>query len=33
VDVWMDVSVGGWWLGGYVDGCIGRWMVVEWMYR
>jgi len=24
----MDVLVDGWWLGG----CVGRWMVVGWMY-
>jgi len=28
----MDVLVDGWWLGGCVDGCVGRWMVVGWMY-
>ena len=28
VDVWLNVSVGGWLLGGCVDGCFGRWMVV-----
>ena len=29
MDVWMDVSVGGWLLGG----CVGGWVVVEWTYR
>jgi len=28
VDVWLDVSVGGWFLGG----CFGRCVVVGWMY-
>jgi hypothetical protein len=32
VDVCMDVSLGGWWLGGYMDGCVGRLVVVGWMY-
>jgi len=27
----MDLSVGGWFLGGCVDGCV-RWLVVEWMH-
>ena len=31
MDVWMDASVGWWWLGGCMDGCVGRWMVVQWM--
>ena len=31
--MWMDVSVGGWWLGGYLDGCIGRLVVGGWMCR
>ena len=25
---WVDVSVGGWWLGGCMDGCVGKWKVV-----
>jgi len=29
-DVWMDVSVGGWCLGGCMDGCVGSWADV-WM--
>jgi len=32
VDMWMDVSVGGWWLSGCMDECVGRWVVVAWMY-
>jgi len=28
VDVWMDVSLGGWWLDGCMDGCVGKWVVV-----
>jgi len=31
MDVWMDVSVGGWCLGGCVDGCVGRCVVLEWV--
>ena len=27
----MDVSVGGWCLGGCVDGCVGRCVVLEWV--
>ena len=32
VDMWMDVSVGGWVLGGCMNGCVDRWVVVVWMY-
>jgi len=32
VDVRMDVSVGRCWLGGCMDGCVGRWVVVGWMF-
>jgi hypothetical protein len=28
LDTWMDMSVGVWTLGGYMDGCVGRWVVV-----
>ena len=28
--MWNDVSVGEWWLGGCVDGCVGSWVNV-WM--
>jgi len=28
----MDVSVGAWWLLGYVDGCVGRLVVVGFWY-
>ena len=28
----MVVSVGWWWLGGCVDGCVGRLVVVGWMF-
>jgi len=28
----MDVSVGGWWLGGCFVGCVGKWEVSGWMY-
>jgi len=31
VDVWMDVSVGGWYLGGCMDGCVNKCLVVGWM--
>jgi len=24
----MDVSVGGWWLCGCLDGCVGSWVYV-----
>ena len=24
----MDLSLGGWWLGGCVHGCVGRWVDV-----
>ena len=32
MDTWMVVSVGGWWLGGYMDGCVCRCVLVGWMY-
>jgi len=28
----MDVSVGCWLLGGCMDACVGRFVVVGWMY-
>ena len=31
MDTWMDVSVGGSRLGGYMDVCVGRWVVVGWI--
>ena len=31
VDVWMDISVSAWCLGGFMDGCVGRLVVVGWM--
>jgi len=27
----VDISVGGWWLRGFVDGFVGMWFVVGWM--
>ena len=33
VDTWMDVSVGGWLLGGCMIECVGSWVVFEWMYE
>jgi len=30
---WMVVSVGGKLLVGCVDGCVGRWVVVVWIYE
>jgi len=32
VDVWSDVSIGIWWLVGYMIGCVGKWDVVGWIY-
>ena len=29
----MNVSVGGWWLGGYMDGLFGRWVVFGWVHE
>ena len=26
VDICMDVSVGVWWLGGYMNGCVVSWV-------
>jgi len=31
VDVWMNVSVGVWCLGGCVNGFVGVWVVVGWV--
>jgi len=28
----MDVSVGVWWLGGCVNGCVASWVVVRWVW-
>ena len=28
----MDVSVVGWWLGGCMQGCVGRWVVFGWIH-
>jgi len=28
----MDVSVGGWWLCGFMNGCVGSLVVVGWVF-
>ena len=33
VDMWMDLSVCGWWLGECVVGCVLRWVVLGCMCR
>ena len=33
MEVWMYVSVGGWCLGGIMDGCVCRWVLLGCMCR
>jgi len=32
LDVCVDVSLGGWWLGGCMERCVVRCAVIVWIY-